>query len=46
MQSPQKTYSGAAQSGKLAADARKAEEESSRAKREEEGRVHREKEKE
>ena len=46
MQSPQKTYSGAAQSGKLAADTRKAEEESSRAKHEEEGRVHREKEKE
>lgn len=44
--SAEKSYSGTAQSGKLAADARKAEEESSRVKREEEGRVHREKEKE
>ena len=44
--SAEKSYSGAAQCGKLAADARKAEEESSRTKREEEGRVHREKEKE
>lgn len=44
--SAEKSYSGAAQSGKLAADTRKAEEESSRAKHEEEGRVHREKEKE
>lgn len=43
--SAEKSYSGAAQSGKLAADARKAKEESSRAKREE-GRVHTEKEKE
>ena len=43
--SAEKSYSGAAQSGKLAADARKAKEESSCAKREE-GRVHTEKEKE
>ena len=38
----EKSYSGAAQSGKLAADARKAEEESGRAKREEEERARRE----
>lgn len=43
--SAEKSYSGAARSGKLAADARKAKEESSRAKREE-GPVHTQKEKE
>ena len=40
--SAEKSYSGAAQNGKLAADARKEEEENSRAKREEEERVRRE----